>query len=117
MTPEQRAARDFSRELELGSRVETLKINEDSYVMTFEAPSYFVGLKYTDIVMAKRFNLLLIVAMREETATNVLGMKSTVKTTIDITQPDEVVQEHDVFTCYGRVDDFRSMMKKVSQNS
>lgn len=115
VTPEQRAALDFSRELELGSSVETLKINDDSYVMKFEAPGYFIGLRYAEILMAKRFKLILIVATRGETGTNILGMKKTENKTIDITQPNEIVREHDVFTCYGTVSDFRSMLKKVSQ--
>ncbi len=115
LTPEQRAARDFARELELGSRIETLAINDDSYVMKFEVPQYFVGLKYSELDLVKKFNIILIVASRLEDSTNILGMNRKSGKTIDITSPYAVVREHDVFTCFGTESDFRSMMKKVSK--
>lgn len=116
LTPEQRAAHDFARELELGSNIETLAINDDSYVMKFEVPRYFVGLNYSELDLVKRFNIILVVATRMEETTNILGMRRKSGKTIDITSPHTVVQEHDVFTCFGTEPDFRAMMKKVSTN-
>ncbi len=74
LTPEQRAAKDLVRELELGAHVETLSINDGSYVMKFRAPEYFVGLKYTELDIVRRFNLVMVVATRAERSNNLLGM-------------------------------------------
>lgn len=116
LTPEQRAASDLVRELELGSHVETLSINDDSYVMKFQAPEYFTGIKYTELDLAKRFNLLLVVATRGVKSSNILGMSREDYKTIDITSPDETVRSGDILTCYGSGNDFRSMMKKIARN-
>ncbi len=116
LTPEQRAAKDLVRELELGAHVETLSINDGSYVMKFRAPEYFVGLKYTELDIVRRFNLVMVVATRAERSNNLLGMSRDNYKTIDITVPDETVRSGDIFTCYGSGDDFRSMMKKVTRN-
>lgn len=116
LTPEQRAARDFARELELGSQVETLAVNDDSYIMKFRVPEYFVGMKYESLDMKKRYNIDLVAAIRPETATNILGMKRVRGQSIDIKSPDESVMANDVLTCYGTETDFRSMMKKVTKD-
>lgn len=114
LTPEQWAASQLVKEFELGPKVETLSINEDSYVMKFVAPKYFVGLKYLELDLPRRFNLSLIVATRKEDDTNMLGMKHTRQDVIDTTSPDETVTDGDMFTCYGTSQDFMAMMKKVS---
>lgn len=117
LTPEQWAASELVKRIELGTRVESLGITGDSYVMKFKVPKYFVGLKYPDIDMPRRFGLTLIVATRPTSSTNILGMKHDNEVTIDVTSDTERVTDGDSFTCYGTVKDFRSMMKKVSQNS
>ncbi|MCM1449912.1 MAG: TrkA family potassium uptake protein [Clostridiales bacterium] len=116
LTPEQRAASDFARELKLGTEIETLEISDDSYVMKFKAPSYFHGLKYTQLDLVKHYNLILVVATRSHAETNILGMKRVNNVAIDITLPDEIVREGDIFTCYGKADDYRTMMKKISHS-
>lgn len=115
LRPEQSAAQDLVKELQLGSAVESLQVTADSYVMKFTAPRYFTDMKYADLDMPHRFNLTLIVATRPVESTNLLGMKHTADEVIDTTSPDETVHDHDTFTCYGRSDDFRSMMKKISE--
>ena len=46
LTPEQRAAADLTNEMELGSQVESLKIDADTYLLKFNAPQYFIGDSY-----------------------------------------------------------------------
>ncbi|MDE6449087.1 MAG: TrkA family potassium uptake protein [Muribaculaceae bacterium] len=115
LTPEQRAAKDLARELKLGSHIETLSITDDSYVMKFQAPEYFVGLRYAELDIVKRFNLILIVATRCERSCNMLGLSREIDRTIDITAHDAEVKSGDIFTCYGTDYDFKSMMKKIAR--
>lgn len=116
LTPEQRAARDLARELKLGADIETLEINDDSYVMKFMAPAYFHGIRYSQLNLVKNYNLILIVATRRYSTTNILGMKRVENKVIDTTASEETVVEGDIFTCYGTIEDFRSMMKKISRS-
>ena len=62
LTPEQHAASDLSKELELGSDIESLAVSSNSYVMKFAAPDYFTGIRYINLDLAKRFGLTLVAA-------------------------------------------------------
>ena len=64
LRPEQRAARDLTREMVLGSTTESLELTDDSYVIKFTAPSTFVGQRYDDIELDKDGNLKLIAVTR-----------------------------------------------------
>ncbi|MDE7386191.1 MAG: TrkA family potassium uptake protein [Muribaculaceae bacterium] len=114
LTPEQRAARDLAKEFELDSDIQSLNVSSDSYVMKFEATSYFTGIKYRDLDLMKRFGLTLIAATRPVETTNMLGMKHLVEQNIDINSSDREVTKGDCFTCYGTIGNFKKMMKEVS---
>ena len=47
LTPEQRAAKDLVHEMALGSDIESMNIDDDSYILKFTVPDYFIGLKYS----------------------------------------------------------------------
>ena len=47
LAPEQRAANDLVHEMELGSKVETLRIDRDRYAMRFAAPEFFYSMRYS----------------------------------------------------------------------
>lgn len=46
LTPEQRAAKDLMYEMELGSQIASLKVDEDHYILKFNAPSELQGESY-----------------------------------------------------------------------
>ncbi len=115
LQPEQWAARNLVSELQLGSRVSTLSVADDTYIMKFTVPVYFVGTKYSELDMERRFRLTLVAATRETRDTNMLGLVSVAHEQLDITGDASLtVQPDDTFTCYGRAKDFRAMMRKIS---
>lgn len=113
LTPEQRAASDLAKELELGGSTETLRISDDNYVMKFKVPQYFVGLKYSELGLLKRYGLTLIGATHSAEIANMLGMKHFSDRSIDINQADREVAEGDCFVCYGTADNFKRMMIRI----
>lgn len=114
LTPEQWAASQLVKEFELGADVNVLSVSTDSYVMKFSVPKYFVGLKYSELDLGRKFNLSLIVATRNVEDSNLLGMKHEKEIVVDTTLPDETVKDGDSFTCYGKSSDYRSMMKRIT---
>ena len=113
LKPEQWAARNLVAQLELGSRVATLSVSQDTYVMQFQAPEYFVGKKYNALDIEHHFNLKLLAATRVIEQRNILGMKSPIHELIDIYSADITVEAGDNFTCFGTSKDYAAMMRKL----
>lgn len=114
LKPEQWAASNLVSELQLGAKVSTLTVTPASYIMKFTVPDYFIGLKYGELEMEKRFGLQLVAATRSTETSNLLGLKSHQEDTLDISDRMLDVHEGDTFICYGSGKDFRDMMRKVS---
>lgn len=114
LTPEQRAAKDLVYEIELGAHVDTLAVTDDTHILKFTVPSYFVGMKYAELNMAKTYGLTLITATRPTAGTNLLGVKRMAPTTIDITDPELHVEPHDTFFCLGSDKAFRALFRNIN---
>lgn len=115
VTPEQRAALDLSHEMELGGHVASLHIDADHYVLKFQAPAYFVGMKYSSLETDKNFGLKLIAASRPMPARNILGLEHARPGIIDIdNDPDMRVEAGDVFTCIGSAKDYKTMFRHIN---
>lgn len=102
LTPEQRAAKDLMYEMELGSRVASLRVDEDHYVLKFDAPVGLQGEPYASDDLQKKYDLSLIAAARPRESRNILGVKCTELRILDISDDtDERVAPGDVLTCMG----------------
>lgn len=114
LQPEQRAAMDLTHEMAVGNEVESMKINEDNYILKFKAPEYFVGLEYSTIEFEKEFGLQLVSISRPVEKTNIMGLKSMQLRNLDITQSGVVVEAEDVWVIAGTLKAFRAMYKRMS---
>ena len=76
LTPEQRAATDLTREMAVGSQVESLAIDDDAdhFVLRFTLPDTFDGLRYDEIPVLKGDDMKLIAVCRPVTSANKLGI-------------------------------------------
>ena len=115
ITPEQRAARDLAHELELGTAVDILKIDNDNFVMKFMAPSIFIGSLYSDLELTRDYGLQLITATRPEEKENIMGIPNLVQRVIfqDYNFGTEKVKEGDVFTVFGSIKAFKTLYESV----
>ena len=77
LTPEQRAAADLTHELELGSHVVSLRVDDDNVVVNFDVPDYLFGLEYKELSdkISRNYGLQLIAVSRPEESVNILGIK------------------------------------------
>mgnify|MGYP000756012232 FL=1 len=114
LNPEQSAARDLSDEMALGTHVDSLRVDRDTYVMRFAAPDYFKGMAYIDLTQEAMFGLRLVAASRPRKSTNILGLDSTQLQPVDISNPSaECVQEGDVLTCVGSMKAYKSLGEHI----
>lgn len=111
ITPEQRAARDLVNELVLGSRVESLQVDDDgNYVLKFEAPEFMYGVKYTDLNLQADYALTLITATRSREKRNVLGVKQARYSQLDYhADPALQVEKGDIWICMGSAKNFNKL--------
>ncbi len=115
VTPEQRAASDLSHEMSLGTRVQTLGIDHDHYVMRFAAPKLFHGLLYADLKLDSTYNLRLIAATRPTRKANIMGIAHDEDEMLDVQAPGAEVQEGDVLVCLGSKRAFSVLYRQTSQ--
>lgn len=113
LAPEQRAARDLSLEMELGYNAKVMKVDSESYVMSFEAPAYFYGLAYTALDMPKNFDMNLISASRPTRGHNMLGIGTDTLVAIDTSDAKMKVEQGDIFVCYGSRKAFHHLIEHV----
>lgn len=114
LTPEQRAARDLAHELELGTKVDALRIDETHYVMKFKIPSYFYGLKYSGLEFEKKYGLKLVSVARLQKKTNKIGIGHMQAMVYDFGAGDAEVCEVDVITVFGSMKNFREMYRNIN---
>lgn len=114
ITPEQRAARDLSHEMALGSNVQSLAIDPDHYVLRFKMPEKLYGLKYADLDFEQAYKLRLIAVAKYEEKTNLLGIKQKTLKLISDISPDDIVEEGDVATCLGSRKNYYAFFRTLS---
>lgn len=114
LTPEQRAAADLVNEMGLGSEIESLKIDDDWYVLKFTAPDFFVGQKYASVDFRHTYGMELIAVTRRIESRNVLGIMRYHLKRIDISsEPDIKVEKGDTFTCIGTAKSYKALFTHV----
>lgn len=114
LTPEQRAAADLVNEMGLGSEIESLKIDDDWYVLKFAAPDFFVGQKYASINFPHTYGMELIAVTRRIESRNVLGILRYHLQRIDISSDPEIkVEDGDTFTCLGTAKSYKALFAHV----
>lgn len=111
ITPEQRAAMDLTHEMELGAHVDSMKIDEDTYVLKFKTPEIFIGEKYADLSLDD-YGLKLIALTRATERVNVLGIRRKQQTSIACDTPDLRAEAGDVMTVVGPIKGVRTLYRK-----
>ena len=115
LTPEQRAAKDLVHEIELGSKVASLRVDDEHYVLQFAAPEGMQGEKYDSEELEKKYGLRLIAVSRPQDGRNILGLKTQEMKMIDYTaSPDERVLPGDELTCLGTADAFKALFRDLN---
>lgn len=114
LAPEQRAAKDLTDEMGLGTEVTSMRIDKTHYVMKFAAPAYFYGMEYAALTPERAFGLRLVAASRAQNRQNVLGINQDEQRVLDLTAAGLRVEAGDTLTFFGDIKYFRSMFKALN---
>lgn len=116
LTPEQRAASDITREMELGAGVSTLEVDKENIVVTFGATRTLTGVPYAEMPFEKDFGLKLIAVARPRERTNVVGIvhRKLENVTLDDTT---LCETGDRLTIFGNRKKIQSFFRRISQQS
>ena len=115
ITPEQRAARDLSNEMALGSRVQSMQIDPDHYVLKFTLPPSLAGLKYSDIDFEHFHNLKVIAITRPVAKKNLIGVSHPTPRLMQDASPNILAEKGDVVTCLGSRSDYYAFLRTVEE--
>ena len=113
ITPEQRAARDLTFEMGLGTRALSLRVDEEHFIIKFEVPEQLVGLKYADVDFMRSYKLKVLAVTKKVAKPNILGIKSDTQEMVDISDPDLMIETADVITCLGTRKSYFSFFKTL----
>ena len=115
ITPEQRAASDLVNEMGVGGNIESMKIDDDNYILKFAAPDFFKGLRYSDLDFSHEYGLQLVAVTRSIVSKNILGLDRPNARLIDVkSDPDATVTHGDVFVCLGTAKAYRALFKAIA---
>ncbi len=98
----------------LGSDIESMNIDDDSYILKFTVPDYFIGLKYSDMELRRDYGMELIAVTRLSDRRNLLG--------ITRPQPQRIapemfaeteVQKGDTIVCIGTSKSYRELFSHI----
>ena len=113
LTPEQRAARELTRELELGCNVDSMRIDMDRYVIRFRVPDYYIGTPLNELDFEKDFNISLIAVSRPTPKRNFLGITSNEFQKMENPSQDTRIEEGDLITVIGTQHGFRDLFHHI----
>lgn len=115
ITPEQRAASDLVNEMGVDGAIESMKVDDSAYILKFAAPSFFSGLRYTDLNLEHDYSLRLVAVTRPSESKNIFGVDRTHPAMLDLAaNPDAVVTPGDIFICLGTQKAYRSLFKALA---
>lgn len=113
LTPEQRAARELTRELELGCNVDSMRIDTDRYVIKVAVPEYYVGTPLSELDFEKDFNIKVVAVSRPTPKKNFLGITSNELLKLENPSPDTRLEEGDILTVIGTQNGFRDLFHHI----
>ncbi|MEZ3598713.1 MAG: TrkA family potassium uptake protein [Paramuribaculum sp.] len=115
ITPEQRAASDLVNEMGVGGTIESMKIDENNYILKFAAPDFFNGLRYSDLDLSHEYGLQLVAVTRSVVSKNILGLDRPNARLIDVeSDPDATVTHGDILVCLGTAKAYRTLFKAIA---
>lgn len=114
LTPEQRAASDLVNEMGLGTDIESMKIDDEHYVLKFPAPDFFVGARYDALDLDKTYGMDLVAVSRLTDSRNILGIAhQRLQRIFPAQHPDMEVEKGDELVCIGTAGSYRKLFAHV----
>lgn len=115
LTPEQRAAKDLVNEMGVGSSIESLSVDDESYVLKFAVPDFMIGEKYAAIDFARSYDMELIAVTRSVQSRNALGITRGHLKRLDLkADPELTVEKGDVLVTLGTSRAYKNLFSHIA---
>lgn len=113
LIPEERAAHDLVRRMELGVKTSQFRVDGRYSVFMFCIPKAFIGQKLSDLHLNEEFGLSIIAVKQAGKSVNNLGVAYNESTVAEEVEGDLVLQADDELVCYGKEADFRKFCRML----
>ena len=113
LIPEERAAHDLVRQMELGLKTSQFRVDGKYSVFMFSIPKAFVGHKLNDLHLYEEFSLKVIAVKQTGKSVNSLGIAYKESAVAEGAEDDIVLQADDELVCYGKESDFRKFCRML----
>lgn len=115
LKPEQRAARDLAQEIELGTRVVSMKVDKSSYILKFEIPESLIGENIDPESFRPNCGLTLIAVARPTLRKNIIGVEYDKPEILDITSGSETFMKGDTVVCFGTQSAYKTLFRRIEE--
>ena len=113
LIPEERAARDLVRRMELGIKTSLFRVDEKNGVFMFCIPQAFIGQKLGDLHLYEEFGLKVIAVKQVGKTINSLGIAYNEAAVAENVEDGLILQAEDELVCYGKESDFRKFCRML----
>lgn len=113
LTPENDAARDLVQLMDLGTKVESFRVDDNFYVIKFKVPSKFIGFHINELNFEEEFGLKIIALKQGYKLFNSLGISIQERLVANEFAEDYQIHRDDELVCYGKYKDFQSLWKAL----
>lgn len=113
LIPEQRAARELTRELAIGPQIDAMRLDRDTYILKFKVPPIFVGLSLGDAEIEKRYGMKIIVLSRPVMQRNMIGIQTPIIKVKQDVAADTILEKDDELTVLATQKQFKEMFRSL----
>lgn len=113
LVPEQRAARELTRELALGPKIDAMRIDQNTYILKFRIPKIFEGISIGDADIENRFGMKLVALSRPTPQRNLIGISATIMKVQRDISPQTMLQADDEITVLATQKQFNTLFNNV----
>ena len=113
LIPEERAAHDLVRQMELGVKTSLFRVDGKYCVFMFCIPETFVGQQLNDLHLYEEFGLKIIAVKQAGKTVNSIGIAYNETAVTQVVEGGLVLQADDELVCYGKESDFRKFCRML----
>lgn len=112
--PEQDAAEQMSKKLDLSHIVEAFEISSNYNVIEIKAPIKFNNLSISETKLFENYNLKVVTLLRPESRESIFGFEKTVKNSIGLVNAQTIIHADDIIVLFGNIRDIRKFVHDYS---
>lgn len=112
--PEQDAAEQLGKRLDMTQVVESFEISNNYNVIEIKAPAKFIEKRIAETKISDNYNLQVVTILRSESIESIFGFEKTVKNSIGLVDDETIIQADDLLVLFGNIKDIRSFANDFS---